>query len=335
MLKWGMPSPTITAVYPPMIRWTRLLDAWAQSIKYSTYADTLASIFGEYRACLEWMQTGSRLMISTQFSEDGAKALLKWVHLGEVDPVRVAEQLRDDAWGYTMLLSPDEDENDVGEQYIVLGEQWAQMMGEVMLLTCSIPKLVPHPSNEVYLREWLSYGLDLVFAYADPVDEDNSANADANSNQTGALPGQPSACKQWLRTMCLGHAWVREEVVRKILHTPEYLDEWGDVLVEELGTNPSLEFVISLIAVLEDTTEEEPQHQCLQQKVPKLYGVIEDARKLYENLYGPVPGGSSSLVEYEDFIHGRAKTIQGMLVYAGKDELLEHSSSNPSIDRLF
>lgn len=314
-----MPQPKHTVFYPAMIRWTRSLNDWSQASAKSNDFESIQQTWGSRSARIEWMKEGSRLMLSAQLSEDNAHEFMELVHTGELDPLLVSRQLREQAWGYMESIPVD-----VGhdrEEYIVLSEQWPQMMGAVMILACRLPKTAMTPENEVELREWLSSGLDLVL----PVDAEDVPNSLLWS----------AAHTNWLKQMCLQNSWIQEEVALGVLHVPEWLPLWSEVINEQLGAAPSLHFVRAMLNLLDETNAEESAQLFLQDQAPIFYTTISDAHRLYENLYGRKPGLSGTAAAYEEYTDGRAQATYGMLSYAGKTVWLGDSSSSPAIDKLF
>ena len=127
-----MQEQKITVKYPPLIKWLRELDRWAELAKRTTGKKATCAIWGEHPGDVieKWIERGTALM--SQCNPDATDELLHWIKEGIIDPEYVAAQLKLQNWDYVVRVEHLEKEDD---QYFPLNESWDTAVGSAMVIS--------------------------------------------------------------------------------------------------------------------------------------------------------------------------------------------------------
>lgn len=274
---------------------------------------------------VSWIEKGTALLTQCNVAGRTTHALVELIGNGQIDAQEVQRLLALQGWEHTSTSDYDYGEKE-NVEYFPLVDSWQIAVGCATVLGKGQFQSCPASAS------WLNQGLGF-FETDTEFDGENES-----------IPLVDAAHLAWLQELCRTHAWARQTVAQWLLDEPSHSPAWEWVFNEELGLNPSAEFLDSILQTLDERAQSASKHHwehavreermaLLERQAPLFFQQVQELHGMHLGLYGGIPDEWDAAKNYHK---ERALLVAGALSqhYAGNAESLDASTS-PSMGKLF
>lgn len=308
----------------PLLAWVQPLLKWGALLETMSKEAAATQLWPRHGDRVAWIEKGTALLVRCQVAGDTSQALVHLIGNGAIDAHAVERLLILQEWEHATPSEYDYDGVDHAE-YVPLIDSWQIAVGSATVLQRGQFQVCDARTN------WLNQGL----GFFEVIPEDDLDDA---------KPSVDASHLVWVQELCNKELWARQTISQWLVDEPSYSPRWEWVFSEELGRNPSPDFLDSILQAMDERGMPQHKHHwehtlreerltLLEKQAPVFFKTLQQQHSMHLSLYGAVPeefqANKNYCAERSQFVAATMATT-----YAGNAESFE-TSTNPSMGKLF